>query len=238
MVRGELPSTRDRQTIVDTVWRGGYGRIATSPIITSVWAHDKSIKPWPYDPAEARRILGTKGWKDTNGDGVLDRDGKPFSFELITNSGNQARADAAVMIQSQLSKVGIRVEPRQVEFNTLMSQLVEGEFAATILGQSLDTSLDMTDSFHSRSIEAGSNNPRYRNPEVDRLLETAASQPDLLAAQPYLERIQQILHRDQPLTFLWESKRLTAINKRLRNVKPTAVFSFFNLKEWWIEPGA
>jgi peptide/nickel transport system substrate-binding protein len=234
-VRRALTLGIDRQTIVDTLL-GSYGRIGTSPILTSVWAHDKSLKPWPYDPAAARRILAGKGWKDTDGDGVLDRNGKPFAFELITNAGNKARADATVMIQDQLKKVGIRVEPRQVEFNTLMSEMDEGTYDAAILGQSLDTSLDVTESFHSRSIADGSNWWRYRNPEMDRLLETAASQPEMLAEKPYLEKIQQILHRDQPITLLWESKRLTAIKKRLRNVKPTMAFSFFNLQEWWVEP--
>lgn len=235
-VRRALTLGIDRQTIVDTLW-GEYGRIATSPILTSVWAHDKSLQPWPYDPAEARRILGAKGWKDSDGDGVLDRNGKPFVIELETNAGNQARVDTMVMVQDQLKKVGIRVESQQVEFNTMMSQMVDGTFDAAILGQSLDTSLDLTDNFHSRSIGTRNNNARYRNPEVDRLLVTAVSQPNMRDELPYLLRIQRILHRDQPITFLWESKRLNACNKRLRNVKPTAVFSFANLKEWWIAPG-
>src|SRR6185295_9876680 len=59
-VRRALTLGIDRQTIVETLW-GEYGRIATSPIMTSVWAHDKSLRPWPYDPAEARRILAAKG---------------------------------------------------------------------------------------------------------------------------------------------------------------------------------
>ena len=234
-VRQALTMAIDRQTIVDTVL-GPYGRTATSPILTSVWAHDPSLKPWPYDPAKARAILAAKGWRDTDGDGVLDRGGKPFAFELLTNAGNKPRADATVMIQDQLKKVGIRVEPRQVEFNTLVSQTLAGTYDAAISGQSLDTSLDMTENYHSRSIAEGSNWTRYHNPEMDRLLETAAGQPDMPSEKPYLEKIQQLLYRDQPMTLLWESKRLTAINKRLRNVKPTMQSSLFNLKEWWIAP--
>jgi peptide/nickel transport system substrate-binding protein len=238
-VRRALTLGIDRQTIVDTLL-GPYGRIATSPILQSVWAHDKSLAPWPYDPAEARRILAARGWRDTDGDGVLDRGGERFAFELLTNAGNQARADATVMIQDHLKKVGIRVEPRQIEFNTLMEQTTEGTFQAAILGLSLDTSLDMTDNYHSRSISRdgvfGSNFARYHNPEMDRLLDTAAAQPEPLAQRPYLERIQRLLHREQPMTLIWESKRLTAIKKRLRDVKPSMAASFFNLKEWWIEP--
>lgn len=234
-VRRALTLATDRKTIVETLL-GAYGKVADSPILTSVWAHDPAVHPWPYDPAEARRILAAKGWKDTDGDGVLDKDGKPFAFELLTNTGNQARTDATVMMQDQVKKVGIRVMPRQVEFNTLAELTVNGKFDAMMMGYTIDTSLDMRSNFHSESVQEGSNYPRYRNPEMDRLLEVAASQPDILAERPYLNQIQQIVHRDQPLTFLWESQRLTAVNKRVRNVRPTPTFAFFNLKEWWVEP--
>jgi len=234
-VRRALTLAIDRPTIVQTVL-GPYGKVADSPILTSVWAHDPSIHPLPFDPKEAARILAAKGWKDTDGDGVLDKDGKLFAFELLVNTGNQLRADAAVMIQSQLQKVGIRATPRQIEFNTLGTAMESGKFEAAIMGYTIDTSLDLRSNFHSESIQEGSNYPRYRNPEMDRLLEVAQAQPDLAAERPYLYQVQQMVQRDQPLTFLWESQRLTAVNKRLKNVHPTATFSFFNLKEWWIEP--
>ena len=234
-VRRALTLGIDRQTIVDTLL-GPYGRVADSPVLTMVWAHDKSLKPWPYDPAEARRILAAKGWRDTDGDGVLDKGGRPFSFELLTNAGNQLRTDATVMIQGQLKQIGVQAVPRQVEFNTLMSQTTQGRFAAAILGFTMDTSLDLRSNFHSRSIVEGANYVRYRNPEMDRLIEQAASQPEMLAEKPYLDQIQQLVHREQPVTFLWESQRLTAVNKKVKDVRPTLAFSFFNLKEWWVEP--
>lgn len=236
-VRRALTLAIDRKTIVDTLL-GPYGRVATSPIISSVWAHDRTIQPWPYDPAEARRILESRGWKDTDGDGVLDKGGKPFAFELITNTGNQLRADAMVMVQDQLKKVGIRAEPRPVEFNSMVTQVTSGKYDATLLGYSMDTSLDLSGAFHSRSIGDGANDVHYRNAEVDRLIDIAASQPDVQAEKPYLDQIQQIIHREQPLTFLWESQRLTGVNKRVRNVKPTPAFSMFNVKEWWLAPGS
>jgi peptide/nickel transport system substrate-binding protein len=234
-VRRALTLAIDRKTIVDTIL-GSLGRVADSPILTSVWAHDPAIHPWPYDPAEAARILAAKGWKDTDSDGVLDQGGRPFAFELLTNSGNQLRADATVMIQNQLKKVGIRATPRQVEFNTLATVTMAGKFDATMMGYTIDTSLDLQSNFHSKSIAEGSNYPRYRNPEVDRLIELGAAQPDLAAERPYLNQIQEIVHREQPVTFLWESQRLTAFNKRLKNVHATPIFSFFNLQEWWVEP--
>ncbi|HSU84531.1 MAG TPA: ABC transporter substrate-binding protein, partial [Thermoanaerobaculia bacterium] len=157
-VRRALTLAIDRKTIVDTLL-GSYGKVADSPILTSVWAHDPAVHPWPYDAQEAARILAARGWKDTDGDGVLDKGGKPFAFELITNAGNSLRADATVMIQSQLRKVGIRATPRQVEFNTLAAQTMAGKFDATMMGYTIDTSLDLRSNYHSEAIQEGSNYP-------------------------------------------------------------------------------
>lgn len=237
-VRRALTLAMDRQAIVDTLLPGGMGRVAVSPYIQSVWAHDKTLKPHPFDPTEARRILAAKGWKDSDGDGILDRDGKPFTFELTSNAGNQQRNDAAVMIQQQLKKVGIDARPRILEFNTMVQEMNNGVLEATVIGLSMDTSLDMTAQFHTRSIpDEGANSFRYSNPEVDRLLEQAASKPTLQEAEPLIHQIERLIHRDQPVTFLWESQRVAAVNKRIRDAKPNQMHSFFNLKDWWLAPG-
>jgi peptide/nickel transport system substrate-binding protein len=235
-VRRAMTLGIDRATIVETLW-GPYATVASSPILSQVWAHNPAVQPLPYNPGEARRLLAARGWKDTNGDGVLDRDGKPFAFELLVNASNQARVDSAVMIQDQLKKVGVSVEIRSLEFNTMVEQLMTGDFDAAYMGMTIDTSLDMTSLLHSNALPPeGSNQVHYRNPEVDRLIGLSMSQRDILEARPYLYQIQEIIQREQPMTFLWESDRLTVVNKRVKNFKPTAAFSFFNLKEWWIEP--
>ncbi|HBL28735.1 MAG TPA: hypothetical protein DD490_18015, partial [Acidobacteria bacterium] len=63
-VRRALTLAIDRRSIVETLWPGGTGRVGISPLLQSVWAHDKTLQPWPYDPAEARKILAARGWKD------------------------------------------------------------------------------------------------------------------------------------------------------------------------------
>jgi peptide/nickel transport system substrate-binding protein len=235
-VRRALTLAIDRQAIVDTLWKE-YGKVAVSPISSQVWAHDRSLEPWPYDPDQAQRILAAKGWKD--GDGILERGGKPFSFEITSNAGNQQRNDAAVMIQEQLKRIGVDARPRVMEFNTMLAESDAGNFDATVVGLGLDTSLDLTGYFHSSSIgEAEAMNfMRYSNPEVDRLIELSLSKLDIAEARPQLERLQQILHRDQPITFLWESQRLSVVNRRVRDVRPNVLFSLFNVEEWWVRPG-
>ncbi len=232
-VRRALGMALDREAIAATVWRG-YGRVGDSPIMASVWAHDAALRQLPFDPAAARRILAAKGF--TPGpDGILQRAGKPLAFELITNAGNQQRVDALQLVQAQLRRIGVAVQVRQVEFSTFTTQLRNGSYEAAIAGQTMDTSLDLTAWFHSRSI-GETNQTRYSNPEVDRLIDHAMSLPDIALAKPDLDRIQEILARDQPYTFLWESKRTSVLDRRLHGVQPNPLISFFDLRDWWIEP--
>ena len=157
--------------------------------------------------------------------------------ELLSNAGNQQRNDAAVMIQEQLKKVGIRATPRILEFATLLDLTEHGRFAAAVEGFGMDTSLDLTSYFHTLQENGDRrNSARYSNPEVDRLIEQSMAVTNIADAKPTLDRIQEILHHDQPYTFLWESQRMPAINRRLRDVKPTMLFALTNMKEWWIEP--
>jgi peptide/nickel transport system substrate-binding protein len=233
-VRRALGMALDRRAIVETIW-GKFARLSESPILSVVWAYDRSLRPLPYDPGEARRILAAKGFA-AGADGVLRRAGKPFAFEISTNTGNQQRVDSLVMIQEQLRRIGVRAEPRQLEFNSLSLRVRAGDFDACVVGNSMDTSLDLTAYFHSRGIALGTNVTRYANPEVDRLIDHAMSQPDIALARQDLDRLQEILHRDQPYTYLWESERLSGLDRRLHGVKPGMLYSFYDLKDWWVEP--
>jgi peptide/nickel transport system substrate-binding protein len=232
-VRRALTLAIDRQEIIDTLWYG-FARIAVSPILTSIWAHDPDLQPMPFDLEASRRILESRGWKDRDGDGLLDKGGEPFSFELITNTGSQVRIDAAVMVQEHLRRAGIEVRLRQLEFNTVVSRALEHDFDALLGGWDIDTSLDLTYAFHSQSIDEGYNFGQYSNPEVDRLIEAANLETDPTERVLQLREIESILHRTQPYTYLWEPQRLSAASSRLRNATPSPVSPYFRLREWWL----
>jgi len=232
-VRRALALAIDRQALVDALWKGR-ALIASSPILSTVWAHHAAIEPYPYDPAEASRLLAAAGFRDTDGDGVLERGGRKFSFELTTNAGNETRADAVVMLQEQLRRVGVEARPRILELNTFLAENARHDFDAALLGLSIDTSLDISFSFHTDAIDDGFNYGSYSNPEVDRLLDEARLQTEPLAAKPLLDRVQEILHQEQPYAFLWEQDKTDAASLRLREVRPNALSSFFNIREWWI----
>lgn len=234
-VRRALTLGIDRQAIVDTVWRGK-ARIGFSPFLAGTWATNRTLTALPYDPAEATRLLTAAGWRDSDGDGVLDQGGKPFRFALITNTGNQPRADTQVLIQAQLAKIGVAVEPRLVEGATLTGDLIAHRFDATVGGWAIDTTMNARYYFHSEEAEGGYNFGAYRNADLDRRLEAATEQPDPASAKPILDQIQEILHRDQPYTFLVEPQRLHASRKRLQGVTPDALFVFGSVADWWVAP--
>lgn len=233
-VRCALTMAINRQQIVDTLFPNDTGRVGISPIIQSVWAHDKTLLPYPYNPAEAQRKLAEKGWMDSDGDGILDRRGEKFSFELTTHNDNRQRSDAAEMIQEQLKAIGIEVRVRKLEFSAQVAEMQRGDFDGAIMGFTVDTSLDLSGHYSSHSIGKGGNYFRYSNDEVDRLIYQVAGQPNISDARPLLHGIERLIYDDQPATFLWESKRLMAFNRRIQGAKPNLQGGFFNLKDWWV----
>ncbi len=236
------PSTRralalaiDRQTIVDTLWYG-FAKPAKSPVISSVWAHHKEMAPLPYDPEGARKLLAENGWTDSDGDGILDRDGERFSFELLTNIGNRERNDAAVMIQDQLKKIGVQVSPRPVEWNALDDRMSSGNFGAIIMGLGLDTSLDMSSFFKTDPEGKELNFGYYSNARVDEIFSEISTVLDIEAARPLLFELQEILQREQPHTYLWESQRLVGARSTLQGATPSSVGTYDQMRYWWIFP--
>ncbi|HUP23965.1 MAG TPA: ABC transporter substrate-binding protein [Thermoanaerobaculia bacterium] len=230
-VRRALAHAIDRQAIVDTLWFG-YARVASSPILSSVWAHNPRVRPWPYDPARARQLLERHGWADRNGDGIREKNGVDFRFQLTTNPGNPQRWDAMQMIQTQLRAVGIEVQPEAVELQRLTAMNVAGEYDATVTAFAIDTSLDLTYAFHTSAIEGGYNYGGYSSAEADALIDEFNAAVDQREALPVLQRLQDVIHRDQPFLFLWEPYRLVGHRANLQGVHSNALSEYYHLREW------
>ena len=230
-VRQALAMAIDRQAIIDTLYFG-YATLSKSPFVTNTWVHHRDIEPWPYDPEKARQMLAEAGWEDSDGDGILDKDGTPFRFEILTNSDNDIRRDILIMIQEQLKRVGVDAQPRTLEFNTLTKREMAHEYDASLASMSVDTSLNLSYLFHTKAIEDGYNWGVFSDPEVDRVLEELEKQADFQDAKPLYYRIQELLHEHQPIAFLYEPLRLCAVNKRLKNVAPNEISTFHNIRAW------
>ena len=237
VVRRAMTLAIDRESLVEALW-GDYARPGLSPILSSIWAFNDNLEPWPYDPDEARRLLANRGWTDTDQDGYVDKHGARLAFELTTNGDNRLRADAAVLIQEQLRSIGVDAQVVLLEFHRLVANNAEGDFDATIGAWGIDTSLDLKYAFHTYAIENAHNYVCYSNAEVDRGIDLARRQLEPSQARPYFDLVQEILHREQPYTFLWEPMRLYGVSHRLREAKPNQLSAYFNLEEWWLAPSS
>ena len=157
-----------------------------------------------------------------------------FSFALATNAASRSWGAIATMVQEHLGTVGIEVVIHPMEFNTLIAKMGDHTYDAAIGAFGIDTSLDLHSMFHSDSIDNGYNFSVYSNVRVDELIESAQQQVEAFDSGPMLIEIQEILHHDQPFTFLWEPQRLSAARVDLKEVSPNSVSTYQNLDQWWL----
>ena len=234
-VRRALTHAIDRQGIVDGVLLG-QGRVTAGPFIPGTWVHNDAIAPYPYDPEKARQMLAEAGWTDSDKDGWLDKDGKRFAFTILTNQGNDQRIKSAIIIQSQLKALGIDVRIRTVEWAAFIKEFVnKGRFDALILAWTVPQDPDTFSVWHSSSAKPGGLNfTQFKNDEVDRLLEQARLTTDQSARKRLYERFQEILHEEQPYTFLYVPYALPIVQARFHGIEPAPAGIMHNFERWWV----
>jgi peptide/nickel transport system substrate-binding protein len=214
----------------------GQGIPAYGPYKPDAWFYNREIeKSCSYNPQKALKLLQEVGFKK-NKNGVLEKDGKPFEFTLLVNQGNLSRLLAAQIIQRELSKLGIKVNIRVMEWTTLIHQFIDTRrFETVILGWATGPDPDLYDIFHSSKIKSpGLNFIGYLNPELDRLLEEGRYTLDKEKRKKIYYRVQEILAEDQPYTFLYIPMSLEAIHKRFYGIKPAAIGIGYNIEKWWV----
>jgi len=233
-VRRALTLAIDRQAIIDGLLPG-VGRPSAGPILSFMWARDPSLKPPPFDPAEARRILKEAGWEDRDRDGVLEKDGKPFHFELESNQGSSLRAAIVEMVSEQLRRVGVEAVPRIFEFSAFVARHEKHDYDAFVSSWRESTKVDLKSAFATSSQSGGYNYGLYSNPGLDGIIDRARVENDPGAARKLWAQAQQIIARDLPYTFLFERDRLNAVPKSLRGLHPSPRSAYAGLEEWSLE---
>lgn len=187
--------------------------------------------PLPYDTAQARRILSSKGW--TPGpDGILTRNGVPFRFTLLTNAENRRRVDIAQVIQRQWRLLGIDARIQTLEFNTTIERTTSRDFEAYIGGWNVGLSPDLNTLWGDPDLPF--NFVGYDNPEVQRLFDLALQQPTEDAAAEYWRRAASLIVADQPYTWLYYYDTPYGINNRLQGTLVNTLGQYQRPWEWYI----
>ncbi|WP_319542976.1 peptide-binding protein [uncultured Pseudodesulfovibrio sp.] len=234
-VRKAIDFAIDRREIVKGVLFG-LGEPANGPYKPGTWQYNDTIKPRKHDLVKSRQLLAEAGWTDTDGDGMLDKDGVPFSFSIITNQGNVQRIKCGVIIQQRLKDVGIQVDLRTVEWAAFIKEFVDkGRFDAIILGWNILQDPDIYNVWHSSmAVDGGLNLTRYTNPELDDLLERGRYLVKQEDRKPIYDKIQQILFDEVPYCFLYVPKALPIVQARVQNIKAAPAGIAYNFEQWWI----
>ncbi len=234
-VRHALTMSINRKEIIDSHLKG-FGEICKGPVSPILAASNPNLPEFPFDPQKARDLFAAEGWRDTDGDKILDKDGKKFSFVLKTNKGNSIREKIVVQIQDMLKQVGVEVKTNIMDAPVMFAQLKKKEFEAVVVGWSVSLKTDMTTLWHSKQANTESFNfTSYSNPDFDKYNDTAVMEPDALKAQELWWKAQEVIVQDQPYTFLFVPKDINWVHKRFQNVQMETVGWHINLEQWWVK---
>jgi peptide/nickel transport system substrate-binding protein len=239
-VRQALTHALDRQAMVDTLLYG-QGEVLNSPVARVSWASNANVPTFEYDPGAARNLLAQAGWQ-MGASGLLEKDGRAFSFTLTCNNANPQRLSVVTIAQDSWRKVGIQALPEILDGAAVRAKYQQTrDFDAVIEGGplGLTNDPDQTVLWSTAGISAGTNFTHYTNARVDQLLEQARAAPGCGEAdrKPFYDQFQQVIADDQPFTFLYTARTNVVYNKRLRGVSPspwigTAPYVSWGSKNW------
>ncbi len=194
----------------------GEGEQVTGPYAKESDWYDPTVLPLPYDPAGARRLLEEAGWKP-NAEGWLEKDGKVFEFNLITNT-NPQRKNIMTVAQNAWKKIGVKCNTQYFEWAVFLKDFVnKGEFDALVLGWSM-TPLDpdLFQLFHSSQTGPEQLNfVGYRSPEADDLIVRIRQEYDRERQRELAHRLHRLIAKDQPYTFLYAPESTRVLDKKI-----------------------
>lgn len=218
-VRQAMTYLTDRQRIVDEVLLGQALAI-NGPFNPFGRQANPNLPVRKYDLAKARALLAEAGYADRDKDGVLESpSGEPFRFKLTYPSASDTYKRVMLLLKDQFVRAGILMEPEPIDWPVLITRLNNKTFDAVSLGWSGDLEIDIYQNMHSSQTEPGGDNfINYANPELDDLIEAARSEVDEDARMALWHQVHELLWEEQPYTYLFRSKSLVFVDRRIQNV--------------------
>lgn len=235
-VRQAFMHAIDRQAIIDSVLKG-YGKIADASVTPNLSKYytDK-VTRYDFDPEKAKKLFEEAGWKDTDGDGILDKDGKPFKFDFEV--GIQGDLEPiAQMVQQYLKDVGLDVKLSTLEWNAMIQKnIIERDFDMILNWWAYPSDPDVFAQYHSSNAGKGNNIPGVKDPKLDELLVKGQETSDPDERAEVYKEMQQYMSDTLPYLYLWYPQEIQVRNNRLKGV-PDMYFggALHYVNEWYIE---
>ncbi|MBK7157972.1 MAG: hypothetical protein IPH77_05290 [Ignavibacteria bacterium] len=238
-VRWAMAYAIDRKSIIDKIVYG-MGTPIQSHIFIKSRFHNSDLPEIPYDMNKAKQMLLEAGWKDTDGDGIIDKviEGKKTDFRFtFTNNTNPKRKKVILILIEQLKQLGIEANIQEYEWSVFLDKIKKHQFDACFAGWQLTvTPDDPYQIWHSsQATGEGSNHFSYINPESDKLLEENRMEFDDNKRMEILKKWQKIIYDDQPVTFLWSEPSRYLYSDRYRNTRWYSYPDSPLMNEWWVQ---
>jgi peptide/nickel transport system substrate-binding protein len=234
-LRRALSAALDRQSIVRNVY-DSLAFVAIGPTVRAYATTDTTVQPIPFSVDAAKRELDSLGWKDSNGDGVRDRNGIPLEFTLSVPGSSKARSRMAVLVQEQLRLVGVKVNIDQLDFPAFISRENSRDFDAVFGQWHVEASPgSVRQTWGTAGVaKGGSNYGSYSNPMFDAEVDSALTAPSFDARRTDFTSAYRIIDEDAPAIWFAEPKRIMAVNRRIVTGPLRADAWWANLADWRI----
>lgn len=240
-VRSAVAYGIDRQSILKGLLEGK-GVIINTPMVPSLWSYPKDgLVEYKFDEAKAKELLEKAGYKDTNGNGTVDKDGKELEFTLTVPTGDAVREKTATIIQENLGKIGIKINLELLEFKATMNKVVGNhEFDLYLMGNTLEADPDPTPNWYSTQASDekgvfGWNIAGFKSEEADKLMDANRKATKQEERAKILSEFGKLLNKELPWVPLYASDITKAYNKGLKNYEPNTFVDFYNVEKWELE---
>lgn len=219
-VRQALTHLVNRKAILRDVFFG-LGKIVTGPFFVDSKYYDKSIKPYEFSVAKARRLLAQAGWTDHDGDGIIDKHGKKFEFTIIQVANSATQQKMFPIIKEDMAKAGIVMHIKTLEWSVYLQRLEKKQFDVCCLGWTSSLEPDPYQVWHSSGAdkEHSSNHIGFKNKRADEIIEKLRVTFNMQKRLALAHEFHRLLHDEQPYTFLFSRDELVAQSARYKNVR-------------------
>ena len=235
LVRRALTIAIDRQSIIDGFMGPEHATIVNTSLSPAYRElADSSLDPYGYSPQKASSLLREAGWKP-GPNGILQKNGNKFSFELAAPVGNPRRNYAATIIQQNLREIGIDCRLKFDEGLIFNKNQNDFRYDAALSGMAAETLPFQLIIWGSDFAKRPFNSSAFQHHELDTVIAALSGPLESERSVALWKRYQKILNDEQPRTFLYYYDELEGFNRRIQNVEVNLISTLYNVHEWKIK---